>query len=65
MRNDHVWHRAADGDYPTPEELTRYMAHARRMRSEAVYEYLARAAAWIRDALRPTRTPRGPVGQCC
>jgi hypothetical protein len=65
MRNDHVYQGRPKGEHPSPAELALYMARARRMRSEAVHEVLARAVAWIRDALRPTRTPKGSVGQCC
>jgi hypothetical protein len=65
MRNDHVFYGFIGGEHPTPEEIARHMARAHRMRSETVHEYLSRAAAWIRGALRPTRAPKEPVGQCC
>jgi hypothetical protein len=65
MRNDHVSRNAGNGAHPNPTEIAEYMARARRMRSEAAHEYLARAAAWIRDALRAARAPKDPVGQCC
>ncbi|HSD40425.1 MAG TPA: hypothetical protein VLD36_01020 [Burkholderiales bacterium] len=65
MRNDHIFYSRVSGAQPEPEEIARHMARARRMRSEAVHGYLARAVAWIRGALRSTRAPNGPVGQCC
>jgi hypothetical protein len=65
MRNDHVFFAPAASALPSPEELERAMADARRMRSAAMREYLARAWAWARAALWPGRAPQDPVGQCC
>jgi hypothetical protein len=65
MRNDHVFHGRLGDALPPHEEIERYMARARRMRSEAVHGYLVRAAAWVRSAFRPARSPKEPVGQCC
>jgi hypothetical protein len=66
MRVDHASsHGFSGGAYPSSDEIARHMARARRMRSEAVHGYLARAGAWFRGVLRPARAPRGPVGQCC
>jgi hypothetical protein len=48
---------------PSFEEIERSMAAARRMRSEALYEYIARGAASIRAWLRAA--PKGPVAQTC
>jgi hypothetical protein len=65
MRNDHVFFAVDASELPSPEELERAMAEARRMRSAAMHEYLARAWAWACVALRPRRAPQDPVGQCC
>jgi hypothetical protein len=66
MRNDHASSQGfGGGAYPSSDKIARHMARARRMRSEAVHGYLARAAAWFRGLLRPAHAPRGTVGQCC
>jgi 3'-phosphoadenosine 5'-phosphosulfate sulfotransferase len=48
---------------PSFDEIERSMAAARQLRSEALYEYIARAAASIRAWLLPA--PKGPVAQSC
>jgi hypothetical protein len=65
MRSDHPFHGLDGGAHPTPEDMARYVARARRMRAEAVHGYLARLAVWIRSVLRPAAVPKDPVGQCC
>jgi hypothetical protein len=64
MRNDHAFHGFAGTAHPTPEEIARAMARARRTRSEVAHGYLTRIAAWIRGALRLRRkTPSGSVAE--
>ena len=65
MRNDHVFYGRLGDALPSHEEFERYIARAHRMRSETVHAYLVRAAAWIRGVLRPSSTPKEPVGQSC
>jgi hypothetical protein len=65
MQNDHVFYDRLGGAIPSPAEIERSMAEARRMRSEAVHEYLVGAIARVREALGLAPAPKGPVGQCC
>jgi hypothetical protein len=65
MRNDHAFHGLAGDPNPTPEDIDRAIARARRMRSEVIHGYLARLAAWRRGVLRRAAAPKEPVGQCC
>jgi hypothetical protein len=65
MRNDHVFYDRLGDALPSHAEIERSMARARRMRAEAVHEYLVGAIAWIRRALGHASAPKAPVGQCC
>lgn len=65
MRSDHVIFAASQGELPSLEEIERSMARARQMRSAAVHEYVGRAWARAREALRRVRAPADPAAQCC
>ena len=54
MRNDHVSYPLG-GQYPTPEEIQRFLRAAHHMRAEAVHAYLKRAASWLRWPFRADR----------
>ena len=65
MRIDHAFHGLAGDAHPTPETIERYMARARRMRSEVVHEYLHRAREAVARLVRRAPAARTPAAQGC